>query len=259
MNIGLIDNLSASRFRLAPINTQWQLTQAPPAEILRLAEQQAFDAALIPSAGIPRLQTTMSALNGYGIATRGAVSSVILYSQQPLETLLADKQSIQASMDSVTSVSLLNILCLLEHGTAPQWSTTSADSSEKKAVAELFIGQAAMQQDNRWPYAYDLAEWWYRLTSLPFVFGIWVVKKDLPAEQRAALCQWLDNGLHRSKKDKQHQQLSKMHHPLPAKTLIQYYGNLYNQLAQSDMVGLKRFLKYHKTLSHNLGNAIESQ
>ena len=45
------------------------------------------------------------------------------------------------------------------------------------------------------PFVFDLAEEWEAWQRLPFVFAVWVVRKDLPADDTARLARLLESSL----------------------------------------------------------------
>jgi chorismate dehydratase len=48
--------------------------------------------------------------------------------------------------------------------------------------ASLIIGDRALRLNGKTSYRYDLAAAWKEMTGLPFVFAVWVSKKNMPAE-----------------------------------------------------------------------------
>jgi chorismate dehydratase len=148
-----------------------------PAAIAARLLNDEIDVGLIPVAVIPRLQE-YHIISRYGIGATGAVASVCLFSEVPLnevETILVDYQS-------RTSAALLKIL-LKEHWKInPELKATSEGYQQliTGTTAGLVIGDRALVQRQHSSYIYDLAEAWQEMTGLPFLFAAWVANKKLP-------------------------------------------------------------------------------
>jgi len=113
------------------------------------------------------------------IAGDGKVGSVLLFSRIELKDL--DGQIIDVPDSSATSIKLLQLLLKEEFGVEPilRKQLDSIDfRSDAKAV--LFIGDKALKFDecNNDSMRVDLASWWKKQHSLPFVFGVWGARKN---------------------------------------------------------------------------------
>jgi chorismate dehydratase len=169
---------------------------APEAELLldypsRLADDLArgrLDVALIPSVEAfsdPDYEVASDAC----VATQGAVHSVKLFSRVhpgEIQTLALDE-------GSRTSAALTRIMLDERFGVRPQLQTLplGATLEETTADAVLLIGDRAMSPPELiFHTIWDLGEEWVRWTGLPFVFAMWVTRKDAVlgdvAEQLAA-------------------------------------------------------------------------
>ncbi len=118
----------------------------------------------------------------FSISSSGPVKSVLLFSPCPLSELQGKKIAITG--ESATSINLLRILLLEYAGLSevddyvPQESVEELIAARKPA---LLIGDRAMQQARNLPEgvrAYDLGELWQRYTGLPFVFALWILRRD---------------------------------------------------------------------------------
>ncbi len=152
------------------------------------------DIGLIPVAVIPLLKEH-HIISNYCIGAKGKVGSVMLYSEVPLneiKTVLLDYQS-------RTSVTLVKVLAKHLWKITPVWENTTEDFETKVegSTAAVIIGDRTFGVENKFAYAYDLAEEWQKLTGLPFVFACWVSNKKLPdsfiSEFNAALKFGIDN------------------------------------------------------------------
>lgn len=124
------------------------------------------------------------------ISARGAVKSVLLFSARPL-TELADVP-ISITGESATSVHLLHILlreyyrfdtACLYRPECPVEETVAAGG------AGLLIGDRALRAAKAGlaPFVFDLGELWNFFTGLPFVFALWILRRDAVASKRGSL------------------------------------------------------------------------
>ncbi|MFH1319122.1 MAG: menaquinone biosynthesis protein [Bacteroidota bacterium] len=135
------------------------------------------DIGLIPVAIIPQLENPQI-LTNYCIGAVGAVRSVMLFSEVPLDQI----KKIYLDHHSRTSVLLVQILAKKYWKINPLWIEAGKgfENNIKGSDAGVVIGDRALEMHNKFRYSYDLAEEWYKFTSLPFVFACWVANKPLP-------------------------------------------------------------------------------
>ena len=157
-----------------------ELIEEYPARIAQMLLNDEIDIGLVPVAIIPKLKE-WHIVTDYCIGAWGAVASVCLFSEVPLEEI----EEVYLDYQSRTSVNLAKVL-LREY-----WkkdviliNATGEDYRDKIKgdTAGVVIGDRALEQRSRSKYIYDLAEAWKQYTGLPFVFAAWVANKELPAE-----------------------------------------------------------------------------
>ena len=143
---------------------------------------------------------------GYGVAVTGKVMSVLLYSHFEWKQLSGKKIGI--SGETSTSVELLRVLLEKKYGihdfTFERLNLTSALNDYTKFDAVLLIGDEALRRVALGGLAsflnvYDLAEEWYNWKHLPFVFAVWAVRKNIPADHREAIIDALERSLEESR------------------------------------------------------------
>lgn len=186
MLVACVDNLSAYPFRVGDQLAGADIIFGSPSQCAEWFASGAFDAALLPVAALPELEDVQRL--PFGIACAGPVSSVLLFSQQPIRQLLEERQPIYVTPHSQTSRALLHQLCLEEFGIAPRLTSHPA------SPARLLIGNdsADMQREEHlWPFVCDLGAWWQERTGHAFTFAQWVVRDTLTALQRVQLAGWL--------------------------------------------------------------------
>jgi len=116
----------------------------------------------------------------YGIAARGPVESVMLYSAVPIN----DLKSILIDESSHTSVSLLRTLLpeiKFSSGRKPELIRTRRTQIAEQLAGDiggLIIGDLDPALRARFPHTVDLSEFWYSLTGLPFVFAVWALRAE---------------------------------------------------------------------------------
>lgn len=150
------------------------------------------DLGLVPIAAIPSIPSARI-VSDYCIGARNKVMTVKLYSKVPVEGI----SKILLDYQSRTSVQLLKILAMNHWKINPEWIDTKEGFIEeiKGSTAGLVIGDRTFTLNGKYNYEYDLAEEWFRLTSLPFVFACWVANKDLPINLLQAFNEALQNGV----------------------------------------------------------------
>ncbi len=159
----------------SPIINNIELDEDMPSiTALKLIEGN-VDVGLVPVAAIPKLND-YEIITDYCIGADGIISSVCLYSDVPLneiETILLDYQS-------RTSVALVQILAKKHWHINPIWKEASAnfENSVVGKTAAVIIGDRTFGLNERYKYAFDLAEEWKKMTNMPFVFACWMAKKD---------------------------------------------------------------------------------
>lgn len=157
---------------------------APQAELRlgvpsRLADELAagdLDVALIPSIEYFRGRD-YCIVPGMAIVAYGPVLSVKLYCRLPVE----DVRTVALDEGSRTSVALTKILldrwCGSRPETRPLPLGTPAEETDADAV--LVIGDRAIRPlELGQVTTYDLGEAWLKETGLPFVFAMWVARRD---------------------------------------------------------------------------------
>lgn len=136
----------------------------------------AVDLGLVPVAIIPSLQNP-HIISDYCIGTEGAVATVCLYSEVPLEEI----GYVFLDHHSRTSVELLKVLMQNHWQIAPEQIPAAEGYIDQIAGnrAGLVIGDRTMGLEKRFPYVYDLGKAWEDYTGLPFVFAAWISNKPL--------------------------------------------------------------------------------
>lgn len=176
---------------------------APRAKIVydlpsRLADDLAagkLDVALIPS--VEYFQNPDYAIvSDACIGCRGPVLSVKLLSRVPMDKI----RTLALDEGSRTSVALVRILLKERYGLSPRLLPFPLGAAAEKVDADaiLMIGDRAMHPPAGFTHEWDLGDEWCRWAELPFVFAMWVARKEmLPdlGEIEVALSRARDEGV----------------------------------------------------------------
>ena len=150
------------------------------------------DLALVPVAVIPKLKKAYI-ISDYCIGANGAVDTVCLYSDVPIEEI----ESIALDYQSRTSVALLKILLKEYWQLNPELKKANVGFEEniKGNHAALVIGDRAFALNTKHAYIYDLSAIWKEMTGLHFVFAAWVANTKLPKDFIVSFNKALEKGL----------------------------------------------------------------
>ena len=148
-----------------------------PSDCARKLEKGEVDLGLVPVAVIPALRSPQI-ISNYCIGTLGAVKTVAIFSECPLEEVT----HLYLDHHSRTSVALAKVL--LKHHWKVQPILLQGHKgyiqSIRRTRAGLIIGDRTIEAFERFPFVYDLGEAWWNFTALPFVFAAWVSNGPLP-------------------------------------------------------------------------------
>ena len=138
---------------------------------------------LVPVAILPQLSDPHIVSN-YVIGANGAVASVALFSEVPIDEI----KSIYLDYQSRTSVQLLKILISQFWKKEVEFisATEGYIAQISGTTAGVIIGDRALENLSKFPYVYDLSFAWKQHTGLPFVFAAWVANQPIPASFMSA-------------------------------------------------------------------------
>ncbi|MDT8441828.1 MAG: menaquinone biosynthesis protein [Desulfuromonadales bacterium] len=162
-----------------------------PADLNRLLAAGVIDACPSSSFEYGRHAPDYLLIPGHSISSIGPVHSVLLFSSGPLDRL--DGRTIALTGESATSVNLLQILLREVAGCRDvvcRVPDLPIEESLRRGEPTLLIGDRALAAAKACADAgqiHDLGELWYRHTGLPFVFALWIVRRDAARRDLAAL------------------------------------------------------------------------
>lgn len=143
-----------------------------------------LDTALISSVEVLRNGDRLGYSRYCGVSSKNRVRSILFFQnlREP-----APPPKIYVDSGSRTSVALLELLVEMEFAFKTRTISTPpqiiAQSIQKGKGSHLLFGDNALFLEN-YPLStfrvVDLAEWWYRLTNLYFIFALWAFPAEKP-------------------------------------------------------------------------------
>jgi chorismate dehydratase len=177
----------------SPLGKNFELIYDVPSACAQMLSRGEVDLALLPSIEYARHEG-LSIVPEICISSFGPVKSVMLFSR----VSLAKIHTIAVDTSSRTSVALLKILCHKKWGLDPLFVPAYPDLETmlKYQQAALIIGDRALLAHRQNLLVYDLGEEWSTWTRRPFVYALWVGKKDaLSPPQAQVLLRAKDLGI----------------------------------------------------------------
>ncbi len=161
----------------SPVAGMINLSMDHPAECARKLISGEAAIGLVPVAAIQDIPGAIL-FSAFGIGARGAVGSVLLVSNCPLEEV----HEIILDQQSRTSVELVRVLAENYWKLQARYSqaTTGYENRIAGNTAGVIIGDRALFLRDRYQYVYDLALAWQEFSGLPFVFACWISNRKLP-------------------------------------------------------------------------------
>ena len=192
------------------------------------------------------------------ISSIGKVKSVLIISDLPIERL--DGKKIYFTKESNTSTILARIVLEKFYNIKPIYTV---DRNDKDISAELIIGDSALKEYYSSSVSspkniIDLGEEWYKATSLPFVFGLWIMNKSVIGNPN--LNSFIETILEISKKDKKENLnfIDKyIDFGITKEQMLQYWDTIDYSFSDDHIKGLELFYKYAYELDESNGNKLD--
>lgn len=115
------------------------------------------------------------------ISCNGNVLSVICASNYPIDDLSGKR--VMFSNESASGASFLKMI-FAQRGVNPNYTVGAVGDMSRipeDVDAVMVIGDSALTQDwhSRFEFQFDLGGIWHKMTGMPFVFAVWVVRKTI--------------------------------------------------------------------------------
>jgi chorismate dehydratase len=227
-----------------------------PTELNRLLRKGLLDVSVVSSYEYIDNYESYLLLPDLSISAKKKVMSVLFFSTVPIHQL--HRKDVWITKSSLTSRELLKFLLKEVYGVEPNFRYYSVKEGNlpKNPSALLSIGDDALKllEEKRFPFVYDLAEEWFNLTELPFVFAVWAVRKESYESKREELTIFYQNLLKsRGFGEKNFESICKEYGKkigLKEKTCLTYLNCLNFHLGEEEVKSLLKFgEKLGKTFS----------
>lgn len=164
-----------------------------PSRLARMVRKGELACALVSSIELFR-HPDWSAVPHIAIASTGSVLSVRLFSKVPFERV----RSVALDTSSLTSSALVQVLFARWWLANPEYIPADPDLQAmlNRADSALLIGDKGMLARAEGLYVADLGEEWFHWTGLPFVWALWLGRREhIPPRLVEALLEARDWGL----------------------------------------------------------------
>ena len=212
-----------------------------PRELGREAESGSVDLGLMASGDYLRLQDRFELVGPFGVATRGPVQSVLLFSRRPADALAGSLVSV--TPETSTSIRLLRLLLDVRRGLADVRYVRGLEPAQADGL--LMIGDRAMRMRNQRPdgftHALDLGADWLEWTGLSFVYAVWAVRRSLDAGIKRDLTEFLDRSLAAGLANLPEIARQQTEPGWSPQETEAYLRRFHYRLGPEDLAGLKRF------------------
>jgi|Deesub1362A_J573_1020465.scaffolds.fasta_scaffold00004_110 chorismate dehydratase len=248
----------------------YEFIEGFPSALNRMLRENQVD--ISPSSSIEYLrnENTYTFIQGHSISSKGSVESILLFSRTPLEEL--DNKEVFVTHQSETSIALLEIILkkFYSINCDIRTSTMPAEKALVSYTAYLSIGdealitankahEASFEKDyrileinNQSFYTYDLGHLWHKNTNVPFVYALWIARKNLPEEKKELFERFkkdLNYSLHSAmKKLPDIAKVSPLKNVIPPDRLVSYWKGISYDYSDEHKKGLRLFQNYLKEL-----------
>jgi chorismate dehydratase len=152
-----------------------QVIFTTPSKLAEMLRRDDLDAALVSVVEV-LFTDRYDILDGIAIASLGEVKSVLVAHRRPLE----EAREIFCDPASLTSIHLARVL-LAERGLHPEFKPLPSYDFATLPDYVLLIGDRALDLllGKREHEIWDLGAAWYEMTSLPFVYAVWALRRGI--------------------------------------------------------------------------------
>ncbi len=238
---------------------KYRFVNGSPSELNRMLREGKLD--ISPSSSVEYLKNKNQyrILPYLSISSSGPINSIFLFSKFPLEEL--DGKPIAVTSESDTSTALLKVILkefMSLDCTFEPTETKNVNDLLLSYAAALHIGDTAMTEGKKLRNGmsgsipglniYDLGELWHKHTGLPFVYALWLIRKE-SIDKKDALIKGLSDELLHAKQFS-FQKLSSIAKDAPhnkwikEEELVRYWNDISYDFTREHMAGLNLFEKY---------------
>lgn len=243
----------------------YEFVEGVPSVLNRMLRESQLDVSPSSSIEYLRHKDEYTLLEGHSISSSGAIGSILLFSKIPIEEL--DGSNILVSSQSETSTALLEIVlrkfykleCRFRPGDKPLIKALDSHPAclligDDALIAKNVITtkNSQLQAPNSQLYIYDLGDIWLKHTGLPFVFALWIARKDFSAQNPLLVRQFIkDLGaakLLAMKELKAIARVSPLKEICSEPEIVDYWQGISYDLTDEHKKGLELFRRYAEEL-----------
>ncbi|WP_333784138.1 menaquinone biosynthesis protein [Thermocrinis sp.] len=150
-----------------------ELVEGHPSELVNLLRIGKIQAGIVSSVEYLFHPHRYRIIPDVSISSKEKVCSVAILSKKPIQEI----KKVHLTPASLTSKYLCFYILEEVYKLRPLYT-----KNRKEAEALLLIGDEALlaKKQGKYPYIYDLAQEWYKVHKLPFVFALFLVRSDTP-------------------------------------------------------------------------------
>jgi chorismate dehydratase len=212
--------------------TRFEIVEGHPSELVDKLRKGEIDAGIVSSVEYLLNRDRYLVIPEVSISSKGRVCSVLLLSSKSME----DIKKIKLTSNSLTSKYLLRFI--MQEGYGKEFVEV-----EENYDALLSIGDEAIELKRDFPFSWDLGEEWFKLTGLPFVFALFLVRKDIPLMFVNQLRAEIRNSLTAFYRDLKGGNLKI--EGFSNEFINSYFGSCISySLGEEELEGLKKFFSY---------------
>ncbi|QDU33676.1 Chorismate dehydratase [Poriferisphaera corsica] len=224
-----------------------------PADLIEELEEDKVDIALCPVIDYFRSQEDLVMVPSSGIGCAGQTLTVRLFSRVPIPEIT----EVYADTESHTSVALLKVILQKTFHIKPKLVSYIAKDRKadgKDAIdpeAMLLIGDKVVNDAPcgcAYKHQLDLGQAWWEMTGKPFVFALWMTKKNKSLGQLPLILSEIQ--IKNSGRIKELAEKYAEPHGWPMDWAERYLGEILKYpIGQKELEGIKMFAEY----AHELG------
>ncbi len=225
-----------------------------PAELNRMLQEGHLDVSPSSSFEYGRNWRNYLLLPGHSISSVGKVKSVLLFS--PVELSELSGKQISITGESATSINLLRIIFREFydlHDVTDEVPDTSIETLIDRRQPALLIGDRALRLAGHLPGSmriFDLGEIWYQQTGLPFIFALWMIRRnilgDYPVELADLGRQLLQSREQVLEQPRQFAEIAAKSSGIDTDKIIDYWRTIDYRLEEDHRKGLQLFFRLCK-------------
>lgn len=241
----------------------YEFVEGVPSTLNRLLRESQLDVSPSSSIEYLRHKDEYTLLEGHSISSSGPIGSILLFSKIPIEDL--DASTVLVSSQSETSTVLLEIIlrkfyklkCKFRPGDKPLIKALESHPAylligDDALIAKNIIKNTVGHMPCAELYIYDLGEIWHKQTGLPFVFALWIAKKDFCVQNPLLVEQFKKNleaaRLLAMKELKAIAKVSPLKEIFSEAGIIAYWQGISYDLNDEQKKGLELFRRYAEEL-----------